>query len=212
VATLPATLYGQTCLGLSPESNTPEVVLGAYAQNEGTRIGGRGQATIGRTLGLQFGGSVGAIDGDVDDGYELAGLVAWNLGDPASGRCAFGEFEITGASFQNTRGQTRGDYWEHWTRFGYAVAAELVRVGDLSVSGHVAPEAIWRVTNLSGRKIYAEPEVHVLETRKRETAFHLGGRVLLTARMNRVHILFGLKTRPRIESDRLWTLGLGFAI
>jgi hypothetical protein len=105
-----------------------------------------------------------------------------------------------------------GRYLEHWVHLGTAVAGTLAESGDIGIAWHVAPEVMWRVTHLTGRALFTEPEVHVLVTTKQNTAPHLGGRILMSVRHPRLSVILSVRNRPRISSDFVWGLHVGFPI
>jgi hypothetical protein len=203
-------LLGQGCLGLPPDANAPEVLLGVQGQNEGFRFGGRVQANIAGVIGLRFGAGAGGIDDFAEQGYEVGGLLARSFGGPTSGFCAFLEYEHTAEEFRDAFGMASGRYLENWIHLGAAVAGTLAESGDIRMEWHAAPALIWRVTHLTGRALYTEPDVHVLVTTKQNTAPHLGGRALLSVRHPRLSVILGVRNRPRISSDLVWGLHVGF--
>ena len=209
----PSALAGQTCVGLPPEQNRVELAVGVEGQNDGQRLGAWAHANIAGRIGILFGASVGTIDRFAEGGNELRGLVSVSLSFNPYSTCLFVEYEQAREPFRNAFEVSSGDYIERWTRLGWAVGKGLAQFGEVRFSVHAAPELIWRITQTEGRTLYLDPPPgHVLSTNKRETAVHLGGRVLVSARHPRLSFIVGVKNRPRILSDLQWAMHVGFPI
>lgn len=209
---LPERGSAQVCLGLSPEPNSMGIETGIVGQNDGYRFGGWANANVAGRVGVLIGASGGDLDAFSKAGSEVRALLALVVSRTSSNTCLFGEYEGGSERFRDAFGMTRGDYSERWIRFGFALGGNLWSREAIGLTWHAAPEIILRSTRLKGRTTYWEPELYVLETTKGQASSHLGGRVLVVARLARIHLSLSAKNRPRFSSDLQWAIHLGFPL
>jgi hypothetical protein len=155
---------------------------------------------------------LGIFDEFAESGYELTVLVGVPFQWGPLSTCGFAEYEQAKEEVRNSLDLTSGDFLEKWARLGVALKQNLGHVGEVGIGLSGGPEVIWRVTGVEGRTTYVEDEIYVLESIRRETAFHLGGRVHLSLRHRRGFLHLGLKSRPRRGPDLLWTAQVGFPL
>jgi hypothetical protein len=163
-------------------------------------------------IGVLGGASGGTLDPFARGGSEIRGFLSIGLQPAFPQGCLFAEYEEEEESIRDAFDLTWGRYRERWTRYGIAVTGDLWKLAGAQVAWHAAPELVIREFRLKGRKTYWEPEIYVLETTREKTAWHLGGRGVISIRTEGLFMILSVKTRPRVSSDLHWGLHLGFPI